>query len=390
MLELMRDRDKRWQRWRNPKGRRVLVDARRSMEYAMIAPVHKAMQSDPRVTFFFMSSEEPSRASEIYREAGDVTMISSIRAALMQFDAYIAADLLWATLPRGTRRIQMFHGVAGKYGNLYDRPERSMRDWHRLFFINRRRLESHIAVGAIDADSPAARLIGMPKVDCLVDGSLHRNNVLIQLGIDPGRPTVLYAPTWTPYSSLNAMGEELVERLGKAGYSVMVKLHDHSRDPEYVHSGGIDWGARLERVLRRSGGYLAIGSNACPYLAAADVMITDHSSVGFEYLLLDRPLIRIEMPELIARTNIHPDYVRLLADASTTVRNVSQAIVAVEHGLVHISERSSMRKAVVEDLFYKPGTATERAVHDLYEVLELDARHSAATKNNPNHPKSHI
>ena len=29
------------------------------------------------------------------------------------------------------------------------------------------------------------------------------------------------------------------------------------------------------------------------YLAAADVMITDHSSAGFEYLLVDRPLIRI-------------------------------------------------------------------------------------------------
>jgi hypothetical protein len=373
MVELARNCDKHWQRWRNPDRRRIVIDARRPMEYAMMAPVYKAMSSDHRLTFYFMSSEEPERINEIYGETGaKARVISSARAALMKFDAYLAADLLWATLPRGTRRIQMFHGVAGKYGNIYDRPDRSMREWHRLFFINRRRLENHVAVGAIDTDSPAARLIGMPKVDCLVDGSLDRSTVLLALGIDPGRKTILYAPTWTPYSSLNSLGEELVRSLGEAGYAVIVKLHDHSRDPEYVHSGGIDWKVRIGAILRKSGGYLATGSNACPYLAAADIMITDHSSVGFEYLLLDRPLIRIEMPELISRTNIHSDYVRLLADSSTTVRNVSETMVAVEHSLAEGSRQSATRKAVAEELFYKPGTATARAVRELYDVLELD------------------
>ena len=48
-----------------------------------------------------------------------------------------------------------------------------MRDWHRLFFVNERRLRNFIAAGAIDPDSPAIRLVGMPKVDCLVNGSLR-------------------------------------------------------------------------------------------------------------------------------------------------------------------------------------------------------------------------
>ena len=38
-------------------------------------------------------------------------------------------------------------------------------------------------------------------------------------------------------------------------------------------------------------------------------MITDHSSAGFEYLLPDRPLVRIHVPALIGWRNIHPDYV---------------------------------------------------------------------------------
>ena len=95
------------------------------------------------------------------------------RAALMKFDAYVASDFMWASLPRGTRRVQVFHGVGGKYG--FDAPTRSMREWHRLFFVNERRLGNFVAAGAIDHDSPAIRLIGMPKVDCLVDGSIDRD-----------------------------------------------------------------------------------------------------------------------------------------------------------------------------------------------------------------------
>ena len=363
--------DTLWQRRNNP-SRCVLVNARTAMNYAVIAPICREMQ-DPRVSFFFTASEKPAAAKTIYREIGDsARIISPSRAGLMKFDAYLVADLLWVTLPRGTQRIQMFHGVAGKYSSVYDTPDQSMRDWDRLWFINRRRMENYIRAGAIDADSAAARLVGYPKLDCLVDGSLSRDAVLSEIGIDSARRTVLYAPTWSPYSSLNLMGEELVKGLVAAGYAVIVKLHDRSRDPEYRHSGGIDWQARLDPILQDGGGWLADGSDACPYLVAADLMITDHSSVGFEYLLLDRPVIRIEVSELISKTDINPVYVKLLREASTTVRNVSETIAAVEKCLGDADALSESRRAVAKELFYEPGTATARAVRELYDVIELD------------------
>jgi CDP-glycerol glycerophosphotransferase (TagB/SpsB family) len=212
----------------------------------------------------------------------------------------------------------------------------------------------------------------MPKLDCLVNDSLMRDSVLSELGLDPARQTVLYAPTWSPYSSVNALGVELVERLSEAGYTVIVKLHDRSRDLQYVHSGGVDWGERLRPVLQKYGGHLAQNGDACPYLAAADTLITDHSSVGFEYLLLDRPVVRIEMPELIAKTDIHEDYVRMLEDVSTSVVSAAQAVKAVEQGLASPQARSENRRRVAQELFHQPGTATARAVRELYEVIELN------------------
>jgi hypothetical protein len=364
--------DTRFQRLLRPEQRRILINAGLPMEYSMIAPIHRQLSKDPRVKFFCTSTVHAHNVRSIFAEAEEgFAVVSPQRAALTKFDAYLAADFNWAKLPRGTKRVQTFHGVAGKYGNVYDRPENSAREWDRLFFINRRRLNNFISSGAIDADSPAISLVGMPKADCLVDGSLQRNAILESLGIDPVRRTVLYAPTWTPYASLNVMGEELAEQLGRAGYCVIVKLHDNSRDPDPRNSGGVDWVGRLTPILLKYGGHLAARGSIAPYLVAADVMISDHSSAGFEYLLLDRPLIRIEMPELIARTNIHPDYVELLMRASTTVRDPEETVRATESAFSAPAHLSEQRKAVAAELFYKPGTATNRAITELYKLMEL-------------------
>lgn len=353
-------------------GRReLLVDARTGVNFVVFAPVLRAMAADPRVRFSFTASNEPARLGEIYREANGIRRISPRRAAFERFDAYVASDFMWATLPRGAARVQMFHGVGGKYG--FDSPSGSMREWDRLFFVNRRRLANFIAAGAIDADSPAIRLIGYPKTDCLVDGSLARPAVLASLGLDPARPTVLYAPTWSPASSLNAFGVDLIKALLRLPVNVILKLHDRSRDPRAFYSGGTDWISILEPTVRIAGGHLATGHDICPLLVAADVMVTDHSSAGFEYLLLDKPLVRIHRPALLTLANVHRDYVALLASASQSVTDVPQTVAAVERSLALPWARSAERRAVAADLFYRPGTAARRAVEALYEVIELDA-----------------
>jgi CDP-glycerol glycerophosphotransferase (TagB/SpsB family) len=361
-------------RYRTPDTRDILLDARASMEYAMMAPVHEALATDARLRVWLTSSERPQLAAAIYREASaPARAISPRRAMAKRFDAYLTANLIWASLPRGTRRVQMFHGVAAKYSTQYDRPAMSMRQWHRLFFINDRRLRNFIAAGALDPDSDAIRLVGMPKTDCLVDGSLVRDAVLAAKGLDPARPSVLYAPTWTPYSSLNAMGEEVVRGLIETGYTVLVKPHDYSFDLAYASSGGIDWAARLGALLETPNAVLVRDGNASPWLVAADVLITDHSSVGFEYLLLDRPLVRIEMPDLIRRTDIAEEYVALMASASMSVRSATEVLAAVERALADPAHQSAVRRQVAADLFYGPGGATRRAARELYELLELPA-----------------
>jgi hypothetical protein len=355
-----------------PNERCVLLDARTAMEYAAMMPVQRALQRDPRILVYATSSERPVEIDRIYRDRDDrLRLIHPRRLWRMRFDVYLAADFVWAALPRGTCRVQMFHGVSAKWSRMYDRPTGSMRHWDRLLFINRRRRDNYIRAGAVDADSPAVRLVGMPKTDCLVDGSIRRDSVLTQHGCDPARPVVLYAPTWTPYSSLNVIGEALVHALMATGATVIVKLHENSRDARGANSGGIDWVARLTSVLAGRG-HLVASADASPFMVAADVLITDHSSVGFEYLLRDRPVVRIELPELIRRADIAPEYVDLLAAASISTRGVADTAAAVRDALADPGVGSAVRRQVAAELFHAPGDATRNVVRELCATMDIE------------------
>jgi CDP-glycerol glycerophosphotransferase (TagB/SpsB family) len=331
------------------------------------------MAADPRIAFSFTASEEPRRLRDIYHEAPGISLVTPARARFMRFDAYLASDFMWQPLLRGTCRIQTFHGVGGKYG--FDAPTTSMRAWDRLFFVNERRLRNFVATGAIDPGSGAIRLVGLPKTDALVNGTWTRESVLEPLRLDPSLPTILYAPTWSPASSLNAMGLDLINRLMDAwsgAVNLIVKLHDRSRDIRAQYSGGVDWVSAIEPALRRRTGVIAPGHDISPYLAAADLMVTDHSSAGFEFLLRDRPVVRIHCPDLIEQANVHPDYVSLLASVSDSASTLDDVVAKIEKALATPDRLSDTRRAVAADLFYRPGGATARAVRQIYEAIDLE------------------
>ena len=291
----------------------------------------------------------------------------------MRFDAYIASDFMWAPLLRETARIQIFHGVGGKYG--FDAPDRV--DARVAPAVLRQRAPAAQLHRRAARSTPTARPSGWSacrRWTAWSTAPISATTCCRRSASIPSRPTVLYAPTWSPASSLNAIGVELVAALGRMPVNVIVKLHDRSRDLRERYSGGVDWAARLQPLLAPGRGALAPGHDISPYLVAADVMVTDHSSAGFEFLLRDRPLVRIHRPQLIELANIHPDYVALLASVSRSVDDLPATLAAVERALADPGEQRAERRRVAADLFYRPGGATARSVRELYDAHRARAR----------------
>jgi len=355
---------------------RVLVEAASPVSMAVVRPVFTRLRRDPRLEFWFTTCDESWHADTIFAPLGiTARVIPALQARWMKFDAYVNTDFWNMTwLSRRTRRIHFFHGVAGKYG--LDAPVRIapvIAQFDRLMFPNEDRRDRYAAAGLVDGASPRAALVGYPKVDCLVDGSLNRPAIERAIGLNPNRATVLYAPTWSPYSSLHTSGKAILHALSGLDVNVVVKLHDRSYDNAARASGGVDWHKELEPFCRERGIHLATQPDASPYLFAADALVTDHSSVGFEFMLVDRPLVIVDCPELIEKARVNPQKVALMRSAADVVRDPSSAAEAVRHALNRPSTYTAQRRAIAAQLFFGAGAATSRAVQCFYTLLALEA-----------------
>lgn len=350
---------------------RVLVDVRTPMNLSVLRPVWSRLAADPRVRLQFTAEDTAAVAAALKGDQLDGAMISREAAAWTRFDLAITADA-WNHTPlhRCRRRINFFHGVAGKY-DLDDPAKLLGAGLHRLdrmAFINADRLERYVAAGVITRSQ--AVLVGFPKADDLVNGAWPAATVRESLGLQPGLETILYAPTFSTASSLHLAGEQIITALLETGRNVIVKLHDRSAVPHEKHTGGIDWPARLAIFGGHPRYALARGAEAGPYLSAADLLVTDHSTVGFEFALLDRPLVVYDAPALKAAARIDDGKWRLLRSMADVVDSPATLRDAVDRALAD-PERHRRDREQARTLFAHAGSATSRALAVVYELLDV-------------------
>ena len=346
--------------------RRVLVELRTPVSNAILCPVYEPLQDMADVEVFF-TSEYPERIRPL---VSPERFLTQHQVEWRRFDLYLNADP-WATarLRRCARQVNFFHGVAGKYD--LDNPKglpMGFEYYDRVAFVNRDRMSRYLTAGVVTPGQ--ARLVGYPKLDQLASGRIDGVAVRTSLGLDPSRRTVLYAPTYSPASSLHIAGEAIVRAAAAAGWNVVVKLHDRSLDPDPRYSGGIDWRGRMQALADHGRIAYVETADSSPLLAAADAMITDHSSVGFEYLVLDRPLIVFDAPGLTAAARINPEKVRLLRSAAHVVPTAAALAAQLSAVTQDPMALSPERRRVSAEMFHDPGTATARAVTMIRELFE--------------------
>jgi CDP-Glycerol:Poly(glycerophosphate) glycerophosphotransferase len=359
--------------------RDVLVELRTPVYHAVLAPVAAALTARPGVRVWY-TGEQPSRVRGL---VPDGQFLSHADVEWRRFDLYLNADP-WAAarLRRCARRVNFSHGVAGKYD--LDNPAGlplGFEYYDRVAFINRDRMARYLAAGIVTPQQAA--LVGYPKLDRLAGGGYDAPAVRAGLGLEPGRPVALYAPTYSDASSLHLAGEEIVASLVAAGFAVIVKLHDRSLDADPRYNAGVDWRARFAALGQRVGPaclHFSEAADASPLLAVADVMVTDHSSIGFEYLVLDRPLVVFDAPDLPRAARINAEKVELLRSTATVVPTAGETARAAVHGVAHPGALSAARRRVAAELFHAPGGATDRAVSLLLGLLQAGTAAAVAAR----------
>jgi hypothetical protein len=343
--------------------KRVLFSGVARVHFACVLPVYERLARDPRIEFWLtggVRDEDADRDDAACRLDGfydpfpvDRSRVIPVeRAREEDFDVLVAAHKSPPRPRSAGRSVQVFHGVSFK--NLGVR-EKYLKFDH-LCLAGRYHAEAYRRRGLVRR-SGQCLITGMPKADALVSGACDRDALLRRHGLDPRRPTILYAPTGSKHNSMETMGKAVLGEIARERtWNLLVKLHDHPKDTS------IDWGRELE-PLESDRMRLVRDPDVVPYLRAADLLLTDASSVSVEYTLLDRPIVFLDVPELLEVIVDRGGALDLETHGrkgGTLVARPEDVVPAIARGLADPARHGELRRATARDVFHDPGRATER------------------------------
>ncbi len=136
-------------------------------------------------------------------------------------------------------------------------------------------------------DYGVAKLAGLPAL------SAQRATILSQLELDSARKTILIASHWTPMALLRDMGAEMIDWVCSRQPTSNIVITAHPKLWTLKREDGFSGTDLIDqiKILQRRHPNLRFVPTGMPMplLAAADVLICDHSSIRVEFALLDRP-----------------------------------------------------------------------------------------------------
>lgn len=347
------------------KKKTVLFGGYAPVHFVCFKPIYDALTKVPGVEIYLTGGtrfEKPDGSTgydvkKLYQPFGVPAsrMLTLDQIARRSFDMTFSAHTS-GFFPRATKtKVQVFHGVS--FRNLSIREDQ--KQYHALFIAGPYMMRG-FKKRVFKSTSAKLLPIGFVKLDRLRNGTLDRSKILKKIGFKGDRPVILYAPTGDKRNSLELMGEEVIRRIKAANrWDLLLKLHDHPKDRE------TNWPRKLAKYLGPHVKLVRNDYDVAPYLYVADLLISDASSVANEYSLMDRPIVFLDVPKLISRAKAKGAMVDLGTwgrRGGTTVRKPAQVVRAISGALANPAKGGKVRRAMAKDLFFDPGTATDRAV----------------------------
>ena len=212
-------------------------------------------------------------------------------------------------------------------------------------------------------------LTGYPQLD-----PLFRRDPPPSLPLDPDQPTVVFAPTWNAgLSAAPVLGDRLAELIRGDGppLNIIIKPHPHL---PLRRGKWMGWWRRLARRDSRVHLVEDASVDVTPYLLAADVLVSDASSVIFLFLALDRPIVAVTHPLHRFDPAYDPDDLnwRWRDMAAEVTDPDHQLAAAVRRALAQPDERQEIRQRYAEELFgpRRDGRNAERVAEHILTTLE--------------------
>lgn len=336
-----------------------------------------------------------SRGYEAYEYHSVKGILLALRAGVYFFDNYAKDINFWQSA--GALKINMWHGIPLKKiqaDNRFDKIRHPKNLWEKIKYLPRHLSDekpSHYVLATSEFVRPIfssafrtehVLLSGYPRNDRLIADVFANElteaewaeyeNLLRFLDGGKHRKMVFYMPTFRESESkfFDAIDlESFEEFLEKQNILFCVKLHPKSKLNERFRSiSGISI-----RVIDKN-------ADPCPFLEQTDVLVTDYSSVYFDFLLTGRPVVffAYDLEIYLSDTReMYFDYAEFTPGQKAKDQVELQEAIALackrekeEDWDESEKKRYDAMKAKV--FAFPQGTASRKMVRDVKKILKIE------------------
>lgn len=357
---------------------RLLFEVGHLYHRAALDPLYQVFQQDSQYDIAFTCSHDSERHLGVLNRSLKHALEARFRAAGLTvandtrgFDAVMVGDTVRDPRRYGETLLCFVNHGTGIKNILYRNLRAHMQTRYHIFVEGDYRLERIRQAGVQGASS--VYKVGLPKLDPLFWPAYpSRQSILKRLGLDPAKPTVLFAPTYKP-TCIDVVRDHILSQT--RGYNLIIKLHQYSWRGKYAPH----WHHTLyERAVTRYPHAVLIpvdDYNILPYLHAADTLISEASSTLFDFLALDKTGIVFVLPHDQLRHHdgealLSEDPGSFLANAFIHIRQPLEIGAAVEAALRDNPGRRQAARDERKYLFFGlDGQASQRVKTTIEQLL---------------------
>lgn len=348
---------------------RILFYVERDLHLPFLEPIHDYLSVNDLAETAF-SSPEWFAGNDITRARGCNDELQAYLAKKSRFfakpqdfspDVTIVADACHSTIPQLKHIINVGHGMICKGAFYTDSPIIRRENLSELICVpgpwHKRRLAKNVFIPIITT--------GFIKSDLLFGSrTVGREEFCKGLGIDPNKKIVLFAPTYNPeLSTVPCVWDKIVE-IATPDRELLIKLHNVSDE---------SWKDLYRNMaVKHDNIHYLTDADYGGMMHAADLMISDVSSIYIEFLLLDKPLVLFNNPEISNFRFYRPNEIEYLArGAARQVASFEELSIAVDEELREPNRFSARRKQYIPALDYgRDGKSSERAAKAILDWCE--------------------
>jgi hypothetical protein len=212
-------------------------------------------------------------------------------------------------------------------------------------------------------------VVGFPKYDAFFRGEYRRAEQRTKLGLDPVRPCLLYAPTWSKHSSTEKFAGAIRDLARSGAFQVLFKPHTVSVrfERERIECFREEIEAGTVVCIEKQTGLGEL-------FPAADVVLADDmSGACWEAVLVTGlPTVALQVNPQLPRNHLD----RRISELAPVCDRPEDLPRAIDRAAADLDRLRERRLALADEMLsHRDGTAARRAADAVLELLDDDRRH---------------